>query len=191
MRFRFLAVAAVLALTGLSAHAQVGLYFNPVVSRISNRADTGPFAFLGDGATSQIFGGVDFGGYYDFAHFAKFDAGLDMRDTIQHGNSASLNSFMVGAHIEAKPLAHGLKPYAMLSVGDGRTRPPLSTVHVNKLEIDFTGGVDKELGRHVDWRVVEVGYGSVTTISSNTYGGPSIPTAKLLNFSTGFVFRIH
>ena len=50
MKLRFLAVAAVLALTGLRAHAQIGLYFNPVVSRISNStADTGPFAFLGSG----------------------------------------------------------------------------------------------------------------------------------------------
>jgi hypothetical protein len=191
MRFRLFAVAAVLALTGLSAHAQVGLYFNPVVTRVSNTADTGVFAFLGAGNTSQIFGGVDFGGYYDFLHFSRLDVGLDMRDTIQHGNSASLNSFMVGAHVEAKPMAHGLKPYGMFSVGDGRTRPPLSNVHVNKLEVNITGGVDKELNRHVDWRIVEIGYGSVTTISSNTFGGPSIPTAKLLNFSTGFVFRVH
>jgi hypothetical protein len=190
MRFRLFAVAAVVAMTCLSAHAQIGLYFNPVVSRISNSPDTGPFAFLGDGAASQIFGGVDFGGYYDFVHFAKLDIGADMRDTIQHGNNASLNSFTVGIHVAAKPLAHGLKPYAELSFGDGRTRPPLSTVHVNKLEYDITGGVDRALNRHVDWRIVEIGYGGVTTISSNTFGGPQIPMAKLLNFSTGLVFRI-
>jgi hypothetical protein len=191
MRFRLFAVAALAAMTGLSAHAQIGVYFNPVVSRISNStADTGPFAFLGSGQTSQIFGGVDFGGYYDFVHTAKFDFGADMRDTIQHGNNASLNSFTVGVHVDAKPLAHGLKPYLQISFGDGRTRPPLSTVHVNKLEFDFTAGVDRALNRHVDWRIVELGYGRVTTIGSDTYGGPRIPEATLLNFSTGFVFRI-
>ena len=63
-------------------------------------------------------------------------------------------------------------------------------MHVNKLEYAFSAGVDRPLNKHVDWRVVEVGYGAVTTISSNTFGGPQIPTAKLLNFSTGFVFRI-
>jgi len=190
MKLRFLAVAVVV-LAATTVHAQIGLYFNPVVSRISNStADTGPFAFLGSGDKSQIFGGVGFGGYYDFVHLAKFDVGADMRDVIQHGNNASLNSFLVGAHIEAKPLAHALKPYAQLAFGDGRTRPPASTVHVNKLEYVFSAGVDRQLNRHVDWRLVEVGYGSVTTISSNTYGGVKIPAARLLNFSTGFVFRI-
>jgi len=42
----------------------------------------------------------------------------------------------------------------------------------------------------VDWRVIEVGYGSVITMSSYLYGPTSQPAAKLLNFSTGFVFRI-
>jgi len=191
MKLRFLAVAALLAASALTARAQIGLYFNPVVSRISNStADTGPFAFLGSGDKSQIFGGVDFGGYYDFVHYAKFDIGADMRDTIQHGNNASINSFLVGLHLEAKPMAHSLKPYAQFSVGDGRTRAPASTVHVNKLEYVFSAGVDRPLNRHVDWRILEVGYGSVTTISSNTYGGEKIPAARLLNFSTGFVFRI-
>jgi len=47
------------------------------------------------------------------------------------------------------------------------------------------------LNRHIDWRVIEVGYGSVTTISSYLYSGPVVvPAAQLLNFSTGFVFRI-
>ena len=72
MKLRFLAPALVLAITTIAAHAQVGVYVNPVVSRISNSvADTGPFAFLGSGQTSQIFGGLDFGAYYDFAHYLK------------------------------------------------------------------------------------------------------------------------
>jgi hypothetical protein len=191
MKLRFFVVAAAMALVNLSARAQIGLYFNPIVSRVSNStADTGPFAFLGSGDKSQIFGGVDFGGYWDFVHYSKFDVGFDMRDAIQHGNSASLNSFTAGLHVEAKPMAHQLKPYAQLSFGAGRTRPPQSTVHVSKLEYDITAGVDRPLNRHVDWRIVEVGYGSVTTISSNTFGGQAVPAAKLLNFSTGFVFRI-
>jgi hypothetical protein len=193
MKFRFFAVLAAVALmTGSRAHAQIGLYFNPVVSRISNSTpDTGPFAFLGSGSTSRVFGGVDFGGYYEFAHFAKFSVSADVRDTIQHGNSASINSFLVGPRIAARPLKYSLKPYIQLSFGDGRTRAPLSTVHVNKLEYNVIGGVDRSLSRIVDWRVIEVGYGSLTTISSSVYYGPTpIPAAKLLNFSTGFVFRI-
>jgi hypothetical protein len=192
MKLRFLVPALALALTAIAAHAQVGIYVNPIVSRVSNStADTGPFAFLGDGQTSQIFGGVDFGGYYNFAHYAKMDVGADMRDTLQHGNNASLNSFMVGLRVAAKPMAFNLKPYGQLSAGAGRTRPPLSNAHIERLEYGIYGGVDKPLNKHVDWRIVEISYGSLTTISSATFLGTTpIPAARVLGFSTGFVFRI-
>jgi hypothetical protein len=191
MKLRFLASALALALTTIAAHAQVGIYFNPVVSRISNSvADTGPFAFLGDGQKSQIFGGVDFGGYYEFAHYSKADVSIDVRDAIQHGNNASINSFMVGARVAAHPMAFGLKPYGQFSVGAGRTRSPLSDAHIQRLQYGIYGGLDKPLNKHVDWRVVEISYGSVTTVSSSQFQGPvPIPAAKILGFSTGFVFR--
>jgi len=194
MRLRLFAVAAVLAalMTASHAHAQVGLYFNPVVSRVSVSApDTGTFAFLGDNTTSRIFGGVDFGGYYDFAHYAKFDVGVDFRDTIQHGNNALLNDFAGGLRVASKPLAHNLKPYAEVMVGAGRTRPPQNAAHVTKLEANVLVGVDRPLNRHVDWRIIEVGYGSLSVISSGVYNSGTTPiaTAKVINFSTGFVFR--
>jgi hypothetical protein len=191
MKLRFLVPALALAITTIAAHAQVGIYVNPVVSRISNSvADTGTFAFLGDGQKSQVFGGVDFGGYYEFAHLSKADVSVDMRDAIQHGNNASLNSFMVGLRLAAHPMAFGLKPYGQFSVGEGRTRPPLSNAHINRLQYGIYGGVDKPLNKHVDWRIVEISYGSVATISSQTFGAPgSTPPARVLGFSTGFVFR--
>jgi hypothetical protein len=191
MKLRFLVPALALALTTIAAQAQIGIYVNPVVSRISNSvADTGPYAFLGDGQTSQIFGGVDFGGYYEFAHYSKFDVSADMRDAIQHGNNASLNSFLVGIRVAAHPMAFGLKPYGQFSVGAGRTRPPLSDAHIEKLQYAIYGGLDRPLNKHIDWRVVEISYGSVGTISSQTFEGPTpIPSAKILGFSTGFVFR--
>jgi hypothetical protein len=191
MKLRFLVPTLALAFTTIAAHAQIGIYVNPVVSRISNSvADTGPYAFLGDGQTSQIFGGVDFGGYYEFAHYSKFDVSADMRDAIQHGNNASLNSFMVGLRVAAHPMAFRLKPYGQFSVGAGRTRAPLSDAHVEKLQYGIYGGLDRALNKHIDWRVVEISYGSVGTISSQTFEGPTpIPSAKILGFSTGFVFR--
>jgi hypothetical protein len=192
MKLRFLVPALALAVTTIAAHAQVGIYVNPVVSRITNStADTGPFAFLGSGQTAQTFGGVDFGGYYDFAHFSKADFGVDVRDAIQHGNNASLNSIMVGLRLAAKPISFfGLKPYAQFSVGEARTRPPKSNAHVNRLQYGIYVGADKALARHVDWRIVEVNYGSVDTISSQNFNGPvPIPAARILTVSTGFVFR--
>jgi hypothetical protein len=96
----------------------------------------------------------------------------------------------VGVRVAANPISYGLKPYAQLSFGAGRTKSPLSPVHIEKLDYGIFGGVDKPLNKHVDWRIVEVSYGSLTTISSAIYDGPTpVPAAKVLGFSTGFVFR--
>jgi hypothetical protein len=191
MKLRLLLPAFALALTTIAAGAQVGLYFNPIVTRVSDSvADTGPYAFLGAGNTSQIFGGVVLGGYYEFYHAPKFDVSVDLRDEIEHGNSASLNNLLIGARFTAKLPASKFKPYFEISGGDGRSKSPLSPIHTTKGEYAVFGGLDRTLGHPVDWRVVEVGYGSVTTISSAIYSGPTpIPAVKLLNFSTGFVFR--
>ena len=192
MKWKSLLVASALALSTVAAHAQVGLYFNPIVSRISiSTPDSGPFAFLGQNKTSRIFGGVMLGGYYEFSHQPKFDVGIDLRDEIEHGNSASLNSFLIGVRIVSQPLALGMKPYLQVSGGEGRSSSPLSPVHVTKAEYGAFVGVDKRLGRHVDWRILELGYSSVTTMSSAIYdSSKSIPAAKMINASTGFVFRI-
>lgn len=193
-----LAFATGLSIFGVTpaARAQnqgpVGLYFNPIISRISNSvADTGPFAFLGDGNKSAIFGGVDFGGYYNFAHMNGIDIGIDARDEIQHGNSAKLNSFMVGPRVAFQPFGYGFKPYVQLAVGSGRSVSPYSPAPTTKLEYAITGGIEKRLNKHIDFRAVEIGYGSVTTTNSSIHNGnTSVPAAKLLNFSTGFVFRL-
>jgi hypothetical protein len=192
MKLRFPVLALALALTTIGAVAQGGLYLNPIVTRISiSTPDSGPFAFLGQNTTSRIFGGVDFGGYYDVLHQPKFDVSLDMRDAIVHGGNASLNSFLFGVRIAAKPSHQAFRPYGQASFGAGTSKSPLSPVHASKFIYDIAAGVDHPLNRHVDWRVVEVGYGSVTTISSYLYSGPTpIPAAQLIHVSTGFVFRI-
>ena len=131
------------------------------------------------------------GGYYEFSHQPKFDVGIDLRDEIEHGNNASLNSFLIGVRVAGHPMALGMKPYLQIMGGSGRSNSPLSPVHITKAAYGGFVGLDKPLNRHVEWRLLELGYGSVTTFSSATYGGPTpIPSAKLLNASTGFVFRI-
>ena len=191
MNFRYLAVAVGLALTTLAAHAQVGLYINPVAIRVSNsQADSGPFAFLGENSTSNIFYGVNIGGYYNFYHQGKTEVGLDIRDSITNGNSATLNSFLVGVRVATEPFKRPLKPYLQASVGVGTTRPPTSSVRSNRAQFGIFGGADYTLSRHVDFRVVEIGFNSLTTASSSTIGGVgNIPASKLLSFSTGLVFR--
>jgi len=191
MRLKFLLPAFALALSTAAAHAQAGIYLNPIFTRVSiSTQDTGPFAFLGQNKTSRIFGGVMLGGYYEFSHQPKFDVGVDLRDEIEHSNNASLNSFLIALRVSAHPMVFQLKPYVEIAGGEGRSESPLSPVHVTKAEYGGFLGLDKRLNRHVDWRIVELGYSSVTTISSAIYNGPTpIPAAKMINASTGFVFR--
>jgi hypothetical protein len=193
MKLRSIAAVAVFALATLAARAQVGLYFNPVAIRVSNsNADLGQFAFLGDNSTSQVFYGYGFGGYYDFFHAGPLSAGFDVRESDLHANNAMLRSFLVGARVSAKPFRRPFKPYAQFSAGVGTTKAPASTIRVSKFDYALYGGVDYTLKAHVDWRVAEIGYGSLTTVSSADVGGGytlNIPAASQVSFSSGLVFR--
>jgi hypothetical protein len=202
MKLRYLATVVVLALTTVAAYAQthetptqgnVGLYFNPIAIRASNSyADSGPYAFLGQNSTSQVFYGYDLGGTYDFFHSGSLATGFDVRYSDLHANNALLKSFLVGIRVSGHPFVRPLKPYIQVSVGSGTTKAPDSTIHISKLDYGVFGGVDYTLARHVDFRAIEIGYGSLTTVSSATVGAGgtvAIPAATLISFSSGLVFR--
>lgn len=192
MKLRLLATVVVLTLTTVAAQAQnFGIYVAPIAAHISNSvADTGPFAFLGPNSKSQMFYGVDLGGYYNFFHQGKLDVGLDVRDSIIHGNSAALNSFLVGARVTDAPFKRPIKPFIQLSVGAGTSRPPSNPLKITKLQYGVFAGADYTLNRHFDWRVAEIGYGSLTTVSNATVGGTAtVPASTILTVSTGIVVR--
>ena len=123
---------------------------------------------------------------------ASIATGFDMRYSDLHANNALLRDFLVGLRVSGKPFSRPFKPYVQVSVGDGTTKAPDSTVHVGKLDYGVFGGVDYTLARHVDFRVFEIGYGSLTTVSTATVGAGgniAIPASKQINFSSGLVFR--
>jgi hypothetical protein len=191
MKLRFLVPCLAFALMTVAAHAQIGLYVNPVFTHISNsQLDSGPFAFLGTNTTSRMFYGANIGGYDDFFHGGKVNVGVDVRDSIVKGNNATLNSFLVGVRVVGKSTRTSLKPYVQLSGGVGTSKPPTSTVHLSRAGYAIFGGVDYPFAKHVDFRIAEVGYGSVGTVSSANYAG-GIPqvASKLFSVSTGLVFR--
>ena len=194
MKLRYLATVVALALTTVALHAQVGLYFNPIAIRVSNSvADTSSsYAFLGQDSTSNVFYGYNLGGYYDFLHSGKIDTGFDMRFSDLHANNAMLRNFLVGVRVSGKPFSRPFRPYLEATIGEGVTKAPNSTLHISKVDYAFFGGVDYRLAQHVEWRVAEIGYGALTTVSSATVGAGgtvAIPPSKLVNFSTGLVFR--
>jgi len=192
MKLRFLVPCLSLALMTIAARAQIGVYVNPVGIHVSNSTpDTGIFAFLGDGVTARTFYGVNIGGYDEFFHGTRLDAGIDIRDSYSKGNNASLNSFLVGGRVVGRFTNSSFRPYAQLSVGVGTTKPPLTTAHISRATYDIFGGVDYPLAKHLDVRIVELGYGGLSTISSANFNGTttSFPSSKLFSVSTGLVFR--
>jgi hypothetical protein len=61
----------------------------------------------------------------------------------------------------------------------------VGTIYSDKFQYLVAGGLDYTLVPHVDFRVVEVGYGRMSGVSS----GGSAPTATLVSVSTGLVVR--
>jgi hypothetical protein len=196
MKLRYLATVVVLALTTVVAHAQneIGLYINPIATHVTNSTlDTSTFAFLGPTSTGRTFWGVNLGGYDDFYHAANgITAGIDVRWDDLRANNAALKDFLIGVRVSGKPFSRPIKPYIQASVGEGATKAPHSAISVKKVDYRISGGLDYTLQRHLDFRVIEVGYGMLTTISSATVGAGgdvAIPQSGMLSFSSGLVFR--
>lgn len=191
MRLRYVLAAVVLAAVAASARAQVGVYVNPVFTRISNSVpDTGPFAFLGSGATSRSFGGLDFGAYYNITHGPGMKFGVDARDTTVHSNNAALNVFSLAARVEAPALTYGFRPYVQIAAGAATSKAQQSQIHTTRGMFGIFAGIDYPLNRHVDFRIIELGFGGVTTQNSYIYGGPiPIGSSRMLHVSSGLVFR--
>lgn len=198
MKLSRIATAVVLfaASAATNVHAQsqgnFGLYLNPLATRFSNsQTDNSTSSFLGPNTTSRVFWGLQMGGYYDFFHSGPLTAGFTMRWSDQHGNNAAIRNFQVGLRVSGA-VGTRLHPYAEVTVGDASTKPESATVRVNKAAYTVYGGADYSLAKHVDFRAIEVGYGSVNTASQSTVGagaGANYPASTLLSFSSGFVFR--
>lgn len=191
MKLRFVLLLVVSAMVAGAARAQFGLYVNPIGIRISNStADTGTFAFLGQNSTSKLFWGANLGTFYDFQSSSKIRAGVDVRDSILHGGGAALNNFLVGVRFSPSPGTSRLRPYIEPVLGAGTSRAPFTAIRVTKFEGGVFAGLDYVAGRHVNLRAVEVGYANLSTVSSQTIGSATtVPSATLLSFSSGIVFR--
>jgi hypothetical protein len=189
MNVRSLIVGAVIAIAPIAIHAQTGFYLNPIATRVSNSvADSGLYAFLGQNSKSEVFWGINFGAYHDFKTTLPFNAGVDMRYSIQHGDGAALNQFLTGLRL-SKSFGH-LKPYIEPAVGASTTRAPFTVPRFTDVEYGILGGLDYTTHHHVDFRLFEVGYTAARTASSETIGGiGNIPASNFITISTGIVFR--
>lgn len=178
---------------GSCARAQIGIYAMPVFTRVSNSTpDPGVYAFLGPNATSRFFTGVGVGVYDQLAHRGPLDLGLDLRGSIQKGSNAHLNEFLIGGRAQYHVPGSRLKPYAELLGGVGASRAATNPVYNNQGTFGGFAGLDFQVGKYVDLRAIEVGYSSLSTISTDSVTGTPIqpPSSSLIHFSAGIVFRL-
>jgi hypothetical protein len=205
LRKAVLVLAAVTAVATASAHAQLGVYGEFTVDRLSNIASsplpapttTGPNARAN---TADPIGGTG-GIYYDFMKLGPVKLGADLRGTIlttKRGANVSFNdsgtriySALGGVRAAFHTPFVPLKPYIQVSAGLGRTDYGLSNttstgqvILYNNFEYEGLAGLDIKLLPIMDWRVAEFGYGGLNPFGTYSHNYP------IKQVSMGFVFHL-
>jgi len=198
-------LAAVAVATTASAHAQIGVYGEFTVDRLSNIASsplpgnptTGPNARIN---TADPLGGTG-GIYYDFLKLGPVKLGADVRGSIlttKRGANVSFNdsgtriySALGGVRALFHTPVAPLKPYLQISAGLGRSDYGLSNttstgqvILYNNFEYLGLAGLDIKLLPIVDWRVAEFGYGGLDPFGTYSHNYP------IKQVSMGFVFHL-
>jgi hypothetical protein len=200
-----LVLAAVAIATTVSAHAQLGIYGEFTVNRLSNIASS-PLAPPSIPAANAPANSVDpLGGtggiYYDFLKLGPIKLGADLRGSILttkrgayinfNGPGARIYSSLGGIRAAFHTPLAPLKPYIQVSAGLGRSDYGLfssgssspNAMH-NNFEYEGLAGLDVKLLPVLDWRVAELGYGGLSSFGTNSHNYP------IKQVSMGFVFHL-
>jgi hypothetical protein len=209
LRKAVLLVAAAIATTTI-AHAQFGVYGTVSVNRLSGiQGSPNAVGSVVNDSVDPVGGGG--GVYYDFMKLGPVRLGADLRGTIttskqgayttSRGAGTRIYSGLGGIRAVFHTPYIALKPYIQGSVGIGRSDyglfTPNTTVTVagfnaqttgeaihNNLEYEGFAGVDFRVLPVMDFRVVELGYGALTSF------GTSGHTYPIGTISSGIVFHL-
>jgi hypothetical protein len=209
LRKAVLLVAAAIATTAI-AHAQIGVYGTVSVNRLSGiQGSPNAAGSVVNDSVDPIGGGA--GVYYDFKTLGPIRLGADLRGTItdskqgayttSRGAGTRIYSGLGGIRAVFHTPYAQLKPYIQASAGIGRSDyglfTPNTTVTVggsnaqitgeaihNNLQFEGFAGVDFRVLPVMDFRVVEVGYGALTSFGTT---GHTYPIGTI---SSGIVFHL-
>ena len=205
-------LAAVVVAVSTSAHAQVGVYGEFTVDRLSNIVSS-PLPPLSTDPVDTRMNTVDpLGGtggvYYDFLKLGPVKLGFDARGSIVttkrgayvhfNGQGARIYSALGGVRASFKTKYAPLKPYLQISAGLGRSDYGLfTTTEVGNVPVtsgkvvlydnfEYMGlaGLDIKLLPIMDWRVAEFGYGGLDPFGTYSHNYP------IKQVSMGFVFHL-
>jgi hypothetical protein len=208
LRKAVLLAAAALATTTI-AHAQFGVYGTVTVDRLTGIQGSPNATGVVNDSVDPIGGTA--GVYYDFMKLGPIRLGADLRGTIttskqgayasSRGAGTRIYSGLGGIRGTFHTPYPILKPYIQVSAGIGRSDygllTPNTTVTVGGSSTQITGeaihsnfqyegfaGVDVRLLPVMDFRVVELGYGALTSFGTN---GHTYPVGSI---SSGLVFHL-
>ncbi len=200
-----LAAVAVAALASANAHAQVGVYGEFTVNRLTGMADSplpsAPGIENARANSVDPLGGTG-GVYYDFWKVGPVKLGVDLRGDILttkrgayvnfNGPGARIYSGLGGVravfHTPFKPL----KPYIEGAAGLGRSDYGLYNSSVNaqpnaihnNFEYQAYAGLDIKVLPIMDYRVAELGYGGLDPFGTYSHN------YAIKSVSMGFVFHL-
>lgn len=205
LRKAVLVLAAVTAVATVSAHAQLGVYGEFTVDRLSNIVSsplpqTSSTLANARANTVDPIGGTG-GVYYDFMKLGPVKLGADLRGTILttkrgayvnfNSGGARIYSALGGVRAVFKTPFVPLRPYIQASAGLGRSDYGLSNttstgqvILYNNFEYEGLAGLDIKLLPVMDWRVAEFGYGGLNPFGTYSHNYP------IKQVSMGFVFHL-
>lgn len=169
--FKLRAVLVLIALgfCVTAARAQVGAYINfnaqHIDSSARNISDTA--GSLSDGV--WVFG-PQFGIYNDFMNLGPVHLGADFRGSIlSHGN-AKFNNGLGGVRASLHTVALPITPYVEASAGIAGFNYGRKQGMTKVLQYELSGGIDLTVFPRVDWKLVEIGGGGLTTFGKGETG---------------------
>jgi hypothetical protein len=185
---RILRITLLLLSASTISHAQTGIYATFDASRyVEKNVFFTPPANSDNSENGWLYGPA-VGLYSDFIHAGPIRFGTDVRgEFIRGANNASRNDVLLGLRLAVKPPVLPIKPYIQGSAGVAVTHGPGSGGSSTNLQYRVAGGVDYTILPHIDWRVIEVGEGSLVNY---TFGSGLHQSNSLLTLATGIVLRL-
>lgn len=182
-KLRAVLVLIALGLCATTGRAQIGAYVNfnaqHIDSSARNISDTA--GSLSDGV--WVFG-PQFGFYDDFMHLGPVHLGSDFRGSILSHDNAKFNNGMAGVRASVHTVALPISPYVEASAGIAGFNYGRKQEMTKILQYELSGGVDVTIFPRVDWKLVEIGGGGLTTFGKGQGGANGT-----FHISTGLALR--
>jgi opacity protein-like surface antigen len=204
MKLRTIAIVLTVTLASAAAYAQSGAYVTFNAQQFTQEGVDLPAHPNSMNIDRPWLYGPGYGIYYDVTHLPYLGKlktgpvviGIDGRgETLrlsEYGSQFDRQDGLFSLRIATKSTVKGITPYIQGGFGIGHTKVPFRTAYSNNLIYQFGLGVDKNVHKHIDWRIVEATAGFLGGYNTGYYPlgvGPN-QSNYMVTLGTGLVFRI-